>query len=49
MREITEKPDLMNTITVKVWTEAEIERFVEIGKPSFRANYWKNGHRNEFS
>ena len=29
MRRIAEKPDLMNTIAVKVWTQAEISSSLE--------------------
>jgi len=39
MRDIAEKPELMNARAAKVWTEAEIRRSSESEKPFFRENY----------
>jgi hypothetical protein len=42
MRRIAEKPDLINTIAVKVWTEAEISSSLGPTNLVFRINLQEN-------
>jgi len=42
MRRIAEKPDLMNTIAVKVWTEAGISSSLGLTDLVFRINLQEN-------
>ena len=42
MRRITEKPDLMNTIAVKVWTQVGISSTLEPANLVFRINLQEN-------
>jgi hypothetical protein len=49
MQRIAEKPDLMNAIVVRVWTELGTGRFLEPEVPYFYVNLRKTGHRMDYS
>jgi len=49
MPKIAEKPDLMNAIVVRVWTELGTGRFLEPEVPCFYVNLRKTGHGMDYS